>query len=111
MDNQVDKAMLIETERKIVNTLKFRLNPPTLFQYMTLVLFTLKTFKAEYKNIGWLNDLPVVERDDFLWKKVFWILDGVTMEGVMVHKYLKSDICLAILYTAIMALFEGRLIT
>lgn len=46
MDNQLDKNILIETERKIVNTLKFRLNPPTLYQYMNLTLLTLKAFKT-----------------------------------------------------------------
>jgi hypothetical protein len=75
---------------------------------MNLALLTLKTFKTEYKNIGWLNDLPVLEKDDSLWKKVFWILDGVTMEGVMVHKYGKSDICLGILYAAISVSFEDK---
>lgn len=66
-------------------------------------MLTLRTFKSEYKHIGWLNDLPYVERDDQVWKKIFWILDGVTIQGVMVHKYGKSDICLAILYVAILA--------
>ena len=101
MDNQLDKQVLIETERKIVNTLKFRLNPPTLFQYMNLAVLTLRTFKSEYKNIGWLNDLPTVEKNDRVWKKIFWILDGVTMEGIMALKYGKSDICLSILYISI----------
>ena len=73
---------------------------------MTLALLTLKTFKSEYKNIGWLNDLPIVKNDDPLWKKVFWVLDGVTMEGVMAHKYGKSDISLGILYTTISASLE-----
>jgi len=68
---------------------------------MNLALLTLKTFKSEYKSIGWLHDLPLVERDDKIWKKAFWILDGVTMEGQITHKYAKGDICLAILYIAI----------
>lgn len=60
MDNQLDRQVLIETEKKIVHTLKFRLNPPTLYQFMTLAIMTIKTFKSEYKNIGWVNDLSPI---------------------------------------------------
>lgn len=67
---------------------------------MTLVLLTIKSFKSEYKNISWINFLPIVEKDSEIYRRLFWILDGVTMEGVLTHKYGKDDICLAILYIA-----------
>jgi hypothetical protein len=77
---------------------------------MTLALLTLKSFKNEYRNIGWLNDLPMVEKDSSLFKNIFWILDGVTIEGVILHKYGKSDISLCILYAAILVAFEEKII-
>lgn len=54
---------------------------------MSLLLFMVKSFKSLYNNISWVNDLPQIKKDDSIYAKLFWILDGVIMEGSLFKHY------------------------
>lgn len=60
----------------MVMKLKFKLNPPTLYQYMVLLASLFNHFIAKHSP-AFITVTPNTQ----LYKDIFWILDGVHLDN------------------------------
>ena len=76
MDGAITKSELIALEQNMVVKLRFRLNPPTLCQYMILLVSLFNNFLTRTNSAigGIVPGSP-------LYEDVFWMLDGVHLDN------------------------------
>lgn len=96
MDGTITKSELIQLEQNMVLKLRFRLNPPTLYQYMVLVVSLFNHFIAK-KN---LNLTPITPNTE-IYKDLFWMLDGIHLDNEYKNFHNKQKICLSVLYLSL----------
>jgi hypothetical protein len=84
---------IMELEKKMLKKLKFKLNPPTLYQYMVLLVSLFVHFQDSH-FLGIVN----FGKGSYLWNNVFWTLDLVHLEDSYKPFQNKEKVCLAIMY-------------
>lgn len=72
MDGAISKQELISLEQEMVFKLKFRLNPPTIYQYMVLLISLFNFFLSKFHHYTFL-----IQPSSEVYKDIFWMLDGV----------------------------------
>ena len=77
----------------MVLKLKFKLNPPTLYQYMILLISLFSHFQDSH-FLGFVD----ISKSTYLWNNIFWTLDAVLLEDSYKNFRDKEKVCLSILY-------------
>lgn len=80
----------------MVLKLKFRLNPPTLYQYMVLVVSLFNNF-IKKSHIEEFHEL-FLSNDSEGYSYLFWVLDGIHLEDSYKSFHNKEKVCLSVLY-------------
>lgn len=93
LDHSISRPDLISLEQDMLFLLKFKLNPPTLLQYMVLHVSLLAHFLAS-RDPSFAN----VKTGSQLYKDIFWVLDGAHLDNGYRNFKNKEKVCLAILY-------------
>lgn len=93
MDGACTKSELIQLEQKMLLKLKFKLNPPTLYQYMILLISLFSHFQDSH-FLGFVD----ISKGSYLWKNIFWTLDAVLLEDNYKAFREKEKVCISILY-------------
>jgi hypothetical protein len=76
MDGSISKQELITLEQHMLLKLKFKLNPPTLNQYMVLLVSLFNNFTAK-----WFPSFSQIPKDSELASHIFWLLDGIFLDN------------------------------
>lgn len=80
MDGAITKSELIQLEQSMLLKLKFRLNPPTLCQYMVLLVSLFNHYVNKHSP-GFI-DLSANSKS---LNEMYWILDGIHLDNDYKH--------------------------
>lgn len=93
MDGACTREEVLKLEEKMILKLKFKLNPPTLFQYMILLISLFSHFQQSH-FMGFVD----ISKGSYLWNNIFYTLDAIHLEDNYKTFHNKEKVCLSILY-------------